>query len=548
LSTREIVKPKQVAIACQGGGSHAIFNAGVLKVLVKEQTDQRYRIMGLSGTSGGGICALLTWYALLEKGEGAVGPLLDAFWRDNAPEYPWEYLWNAWSVLAASAPLDARVSPYTPPLSWVEAGLELWSPRKEFVDLRYLLEKHVRFAEIEKIGAFLQIDEDIARWRTANEWQSLGLHYAEADAPKLRSKEIARLVDQLPRLGFAQGGELEKLSGLLASAEDEIVDGHRMSEIGRAVHEIAKKVPLLLLGAVDALSGEFKAFSSRKGEINADAALASSTIPWIFKAMQGRYWDGLFSQNPPVRNFVADPGTVEEKPDEIWVVQIYPQEYKEEPRWGDEIFNRRFQLTANLSLNQEIASIDSVNKWLGEGRLSSSRHKPIAVHRIRLNVAVLERQWSLDLASQCNRDPAFQQALADHGSEQAELFLPVRGFVEEVWNQPHSANRKDAAARLCPGIVAESQMLETIEALHGAFKSFRVGVEEMEMKRCERADRDALCGEATLRWTGRGTPKGRSNERVTLQGTGHFKIEAGKITEGTIGKIKVETIRGAEAK
>jgi NTE family protein len=144
LSTREIDNPTQVAIACQGGGSHAIFNAGVLKVLVKEQTDQRYRIMGLSGTSGGGICALLTWYALLESGEGAVGPRLDAFWRDNAPEYPWEYLWNAWSVLAASAPLDARVSPYAPPLSWVEAGLGLWAPRKEFVDLRCLLEKHVR--------------------------------------------------------------------------------------------------------------------------------------------------------------------------------------------------------------------------------------------------------------------------------------------------------------------------------------------------------------------------------------------------------------------
>jgi hypothetical protein len=301
-----------------------------------------------------------------------------------------------------------------------------------------------------------------------------------------------------------------------------------------------------LLGAVDVLSGEFKAFSSRKGEINVDAALASAAVPWISKAVKGRYWDGLFSQNPPIRNFVADPGPVEEKPDEIWVVQIYPQEYKEEPRSGDEIFNRRFQLTANLSLNQEIASIDSVNMWLGERRLSSSRHKPIAVHRIRLNVPVLERQWSLDLASQCNREPAFQQALADHGSEQAELFLPVRGFVEEVWNQPHSVNRQNAAARLCPGIAAKSPMLQTIEALHRDFDSFRAGVEEMEIERCERADRNGLCGEATLRWTGRGTPRGHTKERVTLQGTGHFKIEAGKITEGTIGKIKVDTIRDAE--
>ena len=45
-------EPKRIAIACQGGGSHAAFSAGVLKRLLSE--DQNYfEIKALSGTSGG---------------------------------------------------------------------------------------------------------------------------------------------------------------------------------------------------------------------------------------------------------------------------------------------------------------------------------------------------------------------------------------------------------------------------------------------------------------------------------------------------------------
>jgi len=46
-------KPRKVAIACQGGGSHAAFCAGALKVLLAGQVEGNYRVSGLSGTSGG---------------------------------------------------------------------------------------------------------------------------------------------------------------------------------------------------------------------------------------------------------------------------------------------------------------------------------------------------------------------------------------------------------------------------------------------------------------------------------------------------------------
>jgi NTE family protein len=61
---RERTRTKRVAIACQGGGSHSTFTAGALKRLLQEERD-RYEIVALSGTSGGAICALLVWYALL---------------------------------------------------------------------------------------------------------------------------------------------------------------------------------------------------------------------------------------------------------------------------------------------------------------------------------------------------------------------------------------------------------------------------------------------------------------------------------------------------
>lgn len=60
-------KQKKIAIACQGGGSHTAFAAGVLTRLLEEGIDERYQLVGLSGTSGGAICATAAWYGLLKK-------------------------------------------------------------------------------------------------------------------------------------------------------------------------------------------------------------------------------------------------------------------------------------------------------------------------------------------------------------------------------------------------------------------------------------------------------------------------------------------------
>jgi NTE family protein len=96
---------KRVAIACQGGGSHTAFTAGALKTLLQ---DQRYEFVALSGTSGGAVCALLAWYALLEHGQAEEGTSkaaaeaarsLEKFWlEDNAARDTPERLLNDWLV------------------------------------------------------------------------------------------------------------------------------------------------------------------------------------------------------------------------------------------------------------------------------------------------------------------------------------------------------------------------------------------------------------------------------------------------------------------
>src|SRR5919201_1700564 len=115
----------RIAIACQGGGSHTAFTAGVLGRLLKHYHQRERRlegqpahILGLSGTSGGAMCALLAWYALLteDSGGASAARLLDDFWAGNAATGWWDALLNTTLVQAnrleglLSVP---ELSPYT---------------------------------------------------------------------------------------------------------------------------------------------------------------------------------------------------------------------------------------------------------------------------------------------------------------------------------------------------------------------------------------------------------------------------------------------------
>src|SRR5688572_31450552 len=110
---------KTVAIACQGGGSHAAFTAGVLQTLLREEAAGDYTIAGFSGTAGGALSALVAWYGLLIGGPDDSVRLLQDLWRDNAAALPYEKLQNDWTLAAVRSPVEVKGRPYEFPLSWV---------------------------------------------------------------------------------------------------------------------------------------------------------------------------------------------------------------------------------------------------------------------------------------------------------------------------------------------------------------------------------------------------------------------------------------------
>ena len=113
-------EPTRVAIACQGGGSHTAFTAGVLKGLLPE-LEPEYELVGLSGTSGGAISAFAAWNGICLGGPDVARERLDSVWADIAARSPPERLSNSWlqwgaSLRAQGAPLP-EISPYHLPVA-----------------------------------------------------------------------------------------------------------------------------------------------------------------------------------------------------------------------------------------------------------------------------------------------------------------------------------------------------------------------------------------------------------------------------------------------
>src|SRR5262249_40729765 len=137
----------------------------------------------------------------------------------------------------------------------------------------------------------------------------------------------------------------------------------------------------------------------------------------------GYYWDGLYSQNPPVRDLV-DAQERENKPDEIWVIRINPQEYHPEPRVGlEDIRDRASALAGNPSLNQELDHILTVNNWLekyGGAHPPLSKCKAIDVRTIKMTQETARR---LRHTSKFDRGPGHLEALRDEGRKVAEQWL-----------------------------------------------------------------------------------------------------------------------------
>ena len=244
----------RVAIACQGGGSHTVFSAGVLQGLLA--AFQKKSTWSQSAAPLAGPCVRpwpgMGWCGATRR---LASQKLQKFWDAIAANEPWDKILNQTLldlVNLRNHMVLPEISPYHLP-TWGE---------EQFRDI---LNQHFDFEELRKLA-----------------------HRPDA--------------------------------------------------------------PALLIGAVEVLTGHFEVFTGE--ELRVECLLASAAIPELFRAVtvpgRGVYWDGLFSQNPPIHDLT------EHNINELWVIQINPSTCARVPTETHEILDRRNELAGNLSMEQEL--------------------------------------------------------------------------------------------------------------------------------------------------------------------------------------------------
>ena len=140
LSDAEGQQRSRVAIACQGGGSHTAFTAGVLQGLLQD-LPPRVDVVALSGTSGGAICAALAWDGLVRGQPERAITQLKAFWDATAATDPWDAMIDQ-AMMAGTALREIvampEISPYNLPTWGADQFRALLNKYFEFDELREL--------------------------------------------------------------------------------------------------------------------------------------------------------------------------------------------------------------------------------------------------------------------------------------------------------------------------------------------------------------------------------------------------------------------------
>jgi NTE family protein len=221
----------------------------------------------------------------------------------------------------------------------------------------------------------------------------------------------------------------------------------RHVDFGALSREGAREdLPALLVGAIDVLEGRSRVFSSRAAPITAAHVLASAAVPELFPAVAlegSAYWDGLYSDNPPVASTLR-PALMgaERLPEEIWVVKVSPTRIAAVPEAPEAITDRRLHLVSNLSLFHQLQTLEMLNRLAELGALQAGffegfgirgavRHPPAFggeaggwhIPFIEMSDGMAAR---LDHASKIDRDPALIAALMADGAAQAKAFLAAR--------------------------------------------------------------------------------------------------------------------------
>jgi NTE family protein len=272
-------------------------------------------------------------------------------------------------------------------------------------------------------------------------WDWLGNQYLVAFQRMQAAGLLGQLAPPAPVRQFAQ----ERLR--------RIIEAHVRFEDLPGLLARDPRHPTLYCGAVEALDGSFAVFEdccpdphwhrTEDGEVPAETSvlpvLASAAVPPLFPGVRigrARYWDGLFAYNPPIRAMLDR--SLEDRPDEIWLVQIDPLATAAEPQLAAEIVDRKFELGSNLSLGGELHWVKQVNQWIDDGTLPAERFKPVRVARIEMSPPV---KAGLDLASKVDRSPRHLEELITDGRERASAFLERRAGGDDACFEPRFPHR-----------------------------------------------------------------------------------------------------------
>lgn len=140
----------------------------------------------------------------------------------------------------------------------------------------------------------------------------------------------------------------------------------------------------------------------------------------ILRFCRNVYWDGLFSQNPPIYDLL-DKKNAEEKPDQIWVIQINPKKRSYKPTSPEDIEDRRNELAGNISLKHELHFIESLNKFIDDLPKESKYTSKYKLIEVKPPIEMTKED--LPVASKWKLDPQFIRDMMAYGEKEAGKFL-----------------------------------------------------------------------------------------------------------------------------
>jgi NTE family protein len=392
-------EPKKVAVACQGGGMHAAFAVGVLTEILKnirkqKDTDdqERFKLVGLSGTSAGALCALMVWYGLAPKTESRGSEQTVSL---GSEEEAIKKLDDFWRAFVAQEGAETVLNFLTYRTFWAEE-----------MEIPMLGVNAPIFSSLNPYGAIFKAAADYL--------PSLGIrkHYFDLDG---------LLAEACPALKH-NSIDWQNVKTRLLIGASEVVNGFE------AVFDsdVKKRMELKNLGRQRIGKLKDKArFWRQRLPLSLSGVAASGTLPFFRKAEHisghGDYWDGLYSQNPPVREFFAET-KAEEVPDELWIVRVNPQQWPYVPRSNKDIQDRQNELMGNLSLHKELDFIMTVNEWQHRYKKQQfgKDHKPVTVRTIKMNKQMAD---DLSYSSKFDRSSDRMNVLRKGGEDVARDWL-----------------------------------------------------------------------------------------------------------------------------